>query len=303
MTLDKIAQGSAGPVSFAALGGNTALATAVQQRLTEAGLLEPPADGQFGPISHWALGEFMAKIGTPAKAQLDKESARALLAPSVKALFPLTLPPTLAGRLAAAVLAKGWWFSRHPGCINIVYVEGMNPDGSANEDKPNIFNDLRTVLQVDAAGVVQLLGSWQGTTEPGAYYTTQKVLDRHGAARIAFGQYKAWEVGMHPRNGPNPHEALVQVASITVHRDLNQDFERTGDKTFTGLFGVNQHWGFDLPENNIGQASAGCLVGRTKVGHKEFMKLVKQDVRYIARPGFRFTTAVLPAADVPDIPA
>lgn len=108
---------------------------------------------------------------------------------------------------------------------------------------------------------------------------------------------------MHPRNGPNPHEALVQVGSITVHRDLNQDFERTGDKTFQGLFGINQHRGFDLPESDIGNASAGCLVGSTKVGHREFMKLVKQDVRYIARPGFRFMAAVLPAADVPDVPA
>ncbi len=303
MTLDKIAQGSAPPVAFATLGGDTALATEVQQRLTEAGLLEPPADGQFGPISLWALDAFMARIGTPGKAQLDKESARALLAPSVKTLFPLVLPPTLAGRLAAAVLAKGWWFCRHPGCVNIVYVEGMNPDGTANEDKPNIFNDLRTVLQVDAGGTVQLAGCWQGTTEPGTYYSKIRVLDPNGAARIAFGQYKAWEVGMHPRNGANPHEALVQVAPITVHRDMNQDFERTGDKTFTGLFGVNQHWGFDLPESDIGNASAGCLVGRTKVGHREFMKLVKSDVRYIARPGFRFTTAVLPAADVPDSPA
>ena len=55
MTLDKIAQGSAGPVSLATLGGDKALATEVQQRLAEAGLLEPPADGQFGPISQGAM--------------------------------------------------------------------------------------------------------------------------------------------------------------------------------------------------------------------------------------------------------
>ncbi len=302
MTLDKIAQGSAAPVSLAALGGDKALATEVQNRLTAAGLLEPPADGQFGPVSHWAIAEFMARIGTPAKAQLDKESARALLAPSVNALFPLTLPPNLAGRLAAAVLAKGWWLCRHPGCVNIVYVEGMNADGTANDDKPNVFNDLRTVLQVDRDGVVQLRGCWQATTEPGTYYTKLKVLDPNGAARIAFGQYKAWEVGMHPRNGANPHEALVQVGDITVYRDLDQNFERDGDKTFTGLFGVNQHWGYDLPESDIGNASAGCLVGRTKQGHREFMKWVKSDVRYIARPGFRFTSAALPATDVPPVP-
>ena len=38
MTLDKIAQGSAAPVSLAALGGDKALATEVQNRLTAAGL-------------------------------------------------------------------------------------------------------------------------------------------------------------------------------------------------------------------------------------------------------------------------
>ena len=120
-----------------------------------------------------------------------------------------------------------------------------------------------------------------------------------GAARIAYGQYKSWSVGMHPRSSPTTaHEALVQVKDITVYRDLNEDFQRDGDKTFTGLFGINQHWGYDMPKNNIGNASAGCLVGRTKSGHREFMALVKADPRYIASRGFRFMTTVIPASDI-----
>jgi hypothetical protein len=53
----------------------------------------------------------------------------------------------------------------------------------------------------------------------------------------------------------------VQCADIKVFRDLNEDFERDGDETFVGIFGINQHWGFDLPLNSIGNASAGCLWG------------------------------------------
>ncbi|NJP21759.1 MAG: hypothetical protein HC763_25245, partial [Hydrococcus sp. CRU_1_1] len=39
-------------------------------------------------------------------------------------------------------------------------------------------------------------------------------------------------------------------------------------------------WGYDLPVGNIGSSSAGCLVGRTRKGHREFMSLVKSDRSY-----------------------
>ena len=52
---------------------------------------------------------------------------------------------------------------------------------------------------------------------------------------------------------------------VTVCRDLNKDGQRTGDKRQTGEFGINQHWGYDLPE--VEKASAGCLVGQSKDGH------------------------------------
>jgi hypothetical protein len=95
---------------------------------------------------------------------------------------------------------------------------------------------------------------------------------------------------------PSAHEALVQTLPIKVHRDLGEDFERTGDATFVGLFGINQHWGFDLPKTDIRSASAGCLVGRTKKDHRDFMALLKADPRYEASRGYRFMAAVIPAA-------
>ena len=93
-------------------------------------------------------------------------------------------------------------------------------------------------------------------------------------------------------------EALVQTAPISVFRDLNEDFERQGDEKFSGLFGINQHWGYDLPKSDIGRASAGCLVGRTKGGHLAFMALCKEDPRYVASNSYRFMTTAMPAASV-----
>jgi hypothetical protein len=70
-------------------------------------------------------------------------------------------------------------------------------------------------------------------------------MNPQGAARIAFGQYTAWQVGRHGTS--DRHEALVQVVEVKVHRDLNKDMQRTGDtkgtaqadRTDTGLFGIN----------------------------------------------------------------
>lgn len=287
------------PIALATIGGSRPLALQIQSRLSAAGLLEPPSDGEFGPISHWALGEFLALLGTADKATLDRDAARALLAPAVSSLLPIKTSQTLAGRIALAMIRKGWWITRHPACVNIIYVEGLNPDGTPNGNVPNKFNDLRVVLRIDEAGEPQVVNSWEATSEPGTFYVKVKKEDPRGAARIAFGQYKSWCVGMHPRSRPEvAHEALVQVKDITVHRDLNEDFERSGDAVFTGLFGINQHWGYDLPKEDIGNASAGCLVGRTRAGHRQFMSLVKADPRYGANRGFRFMTAVMEAKDL-----
>lgn len=298
--LDDIAAGRRDSMVLAAIGGSRELAIQVQERLSAAGLLEPPADGEFGPVSHWALGEFLAKAGMPTQTLLDAAAAQALLNPDVAEMFPLrATDDTLAGRIAAAMLKKGWWITRHPDCVNIVYVEGLDVDGTPNDDAPNVFNDLRLVLRVGHDGQAEIAGSWEGTTEPGKYYTEIRKEDPRGAARIALGQYKSWCVGLHPRSKPAvAHEALVQVKDIVVYRDLNEDYERDGDPTDTGQFGINQHWGYDMARHDIGNASAGCLVGRTKAGHREFMALVKGDPRYGASRGFRFMTAVMLAADL-----
>lgn len=177
---------------------------------------------------------------------------------------------------------------------NIVYVEGMNEDGTLNNDVPNQFNDRRIIIEV-IDGVPKIVNHWQATTEPGDYYTYHP-MNPQGAARIAFGQYRAWAVGIH--GNAEPHEALIQVKPVTVCRDYNQDFKRTGDKLDTGFFGINQHWGYDAPLEDIKNASAGCLVGRRREGHREFMKIVKSDRRYQVYRNYIFYTTVIAGDDL-----
>ena len=168
-------------------------------------------------------------------------------------------------------------------------------DGTLNQNIPNQFNDVRLVLVLKNA-TPTIIGKWEGTTEPGKFWTEHPMTSQ-GAARIAFGQYKAWAVGFH--HGDPEHEALVQVNVLKVHRDLNQDYSRKGDKIDVGSgFGINQHWGYDLPVNDLGRSSAGCLVGRTKKGHREFMALVKDDPRYNATQSYKFLTTVMDGADL-----
>ena len=296
MTLREIADGATA-VPQALIGADASLSREVQDRLSAHGILDPPADGAFGPVSLWAMTQFLRRVGTPGKMLLDAEAAQALL--SAEPVFPLRAPDTLAGRVVQAMQTRGHWIARHPDCVNVVYVEGIDPDGTRNTDAPNEFNDLRLVFQLNRAGSAQITDAWEATTEPGRHFTLNK-LDPLGAARIAFGQYKAWSVGTHKGGSQStPHEALVQTASIRVHRDLNEDFERDGDKVFAGLFGINQHWGFDMPRSDIGRASAGCLVGRARVGHRAFMTLCKSDPRFTANQSYRFVTTVLPADDLP----
>lgn len=148
---------------------------------------------------------------------------------------------------------------------NIVYIEGVDPDTFAlNDDALDYWNDTRNIILSDGT----ILMSCSATTEPGKYYT-ENPLNPSGAARIAFGQHKdAWAFGNH-----KDQKALVQVGEITVFRDFNEDGLRTGDKTYTGLFGINQHTtasnALGMCPEEVGRWSAGCLVGKVPRTHYE----------------------------------
>ena len=297
MTLQDLASG-ARQVALPAIGGDEQLSREIQTRLSELGVLDPPADGRFGPVSHWALGQFLKRVDLAAKTTFDAAVARALLAAKANQLFPLKAAKTFAGKLVRALQIHGHWIGRHPDCVNIVYVEGMDPDGKRNVNTPNEFNDIRVVVKINRNGSPAIVDEWEATTEPGRFFTVGPETNAQGAARIAFGQYKSWSVGIHRAGTPGAHEALVQTAPIDILRDLDRNFRREGDRKFTGVFGINQHRAADLSRTDIGRASAGCLVGRTRAGHAAFMTLCKTDPRFLANNGYRFVTSVLPAAEV-----
>jgi hypothetical protein len=295
MRLAALVQNNAAwPVDLAKISGDLELSRDIQGQLCSAALLDPPLDGQFGPVSIWALGEFARARRLSVANGLTREVGQALLAPGIADTLPLALDESLASKILRAMQRRGYWFSRHPECMTIVYVEGMDTDGTPNANDPNEFNDARVLVALDKQGRPSTT-AWVATCEPGRFYT-ENPEDPGGAARIAFGQYKAWAVGTHKPGKRSAHEALVQVAPITVCRDANKDFKRDHDAQVFGIFGINQHWGFDLPKTDIGKASAGCLVGRSKDEHKDFISLVKDDARYKTSKGYRFMTAVLPVA-------
>jgi hypothetical protein len=189
------------------------------------------------------------------------------------------------------MVKKGYFISRHPDCKNIIYVEGVDPDGKLNPQTPNV---LRTCeLSIGQDGVPIMQSPWVATTRAGRDYVMHPASPK-GAARIAPAQYKSWHVGIH--KGPESaegHEALIQCAPIDVYRDANKDFKREGPID-TGIFGINQHWGFNAPKDNIGNTSAGCLVGEAVEGHRAFMGIVKADPRFVHNNGYTFMTAVIP---------
>lgn len=105
MTLREIATGARGIVLLN-LGGDVPLAIDVQGRLGELGLLDSPADERFGPVSKWAVGQFLGRIGLSSKTELDIEVARALIETDADDLYPVNKTAAFAGRIAKALFQQ-----------------------------------------------------------------------------------------------------------------------------------------------------------------------------------------------------
>lgn len=299
--------------AFDAIAEDTMLTLEIQEALAAIDLLKPSFedssnDQELNVLTEEALLAFQANAlpeTSPERqySYFGEETAKALIdaQPASRGTVILSSSTSngksqtgdMASRIYNYMVKKGYVVSTGRKEYDIVYIEGMNPDFTLNNDAPNEFNDLRLVLELQE-GKPAIVGKWEGTTEPGRYYTIQKVQNPNGAARITFGQQRCWKVDIHRKGKPSAHEALVQHGNITVHRDRNKDFKRTNDKIYTGNgFGINQHSGFNYPKNDIKMASAGCLVGRTTAGHQQFMEFVKQDKRYKANKNYIFYTTVI----------
>lgn len=277
---------------------DSVLAGEIQTRLIKLGCLDAPADGDFGPVSTLVLRQYAHQVGIPFDETIDARLAESLLDHSEDTFIPLVLGNDFASRIVRYMQLRNFWLAKLPGFLNIVYVEGTNENGVLNADEFNKFNDRRVVIGIDRGKPTIHLNTL-ATTEPGKFFTDNP-LNEGGAARIAFGQYKAWSVGTHKAGTSTAHEALVQVGKLTVHRDLNKDGKRTGDRIDVGSsFFINQHSGHDASPNNIGKASAGCLVGRSTDEHKQFMKLVKTDPRFKkASMGYKYISTIIAGDDL-----
>ncbi|WP_375444470.1 hypothetical protein [uncultured Fibrella sp.] len=274
------------------------LAGEIQTRLIQLGCLDAPADGNFGPVSKLVLYRYAQQAGISFNERVDADLAQSLLDFTPDNFLPLTLGTDFASRVVKYMQLRNFWLAKLPGFLNIVYVEGAGEDGQPNADTFNKFNDRRLVISI-VNGQPTLLLNALATTEPGRFYT-ENPENSLGAARIEFGQYKAWRVGVHKAGTTLGHEALVQVAELSVRRDLNKDGKRTGDSIYIGAgFGINQHSGHNAPVGNIGKASAGCLVGRATAGHRQFMKLVKTDPRFTeGTMGYRYVSTIIAGDDL-----
>ncbi len=177
---------------------------------------------------------------------------------------------------------------------NIVCLEAINPNFKLNNNTPNVFNDLRLIIQFRNGRPV-IVSNEVATVSPGKYYTYNP-MNPNGAAYVIYGQHTVWRMGFH--NYKKDHPALVQVSSIKVTRDKNKDFSRTGDKEYVGLFGINLHHSFGQPVNNIGKASAGCIVGQNISNHFKFIEILKQDPRYKSNKNFIYTAAVIKGNEI-----
>lgn len=293
---------------------NNGAALELQARLCDLGILDPEiggdkttvfkpvgkGDGKIGLNTRGAIFEFCRLANIQ---YIDRLLSVAMLKTLVNArpeqLTPVQLAVQntdapavkLAKRLLRYMGQQGYWIARSPNMYNIVYVEGMNEDGSLNEDRFNEWNDRRMVIQIGPGGVPALLVNDQATTEPGLFYT-KNPLNPQGAARIAFGQYKAWVDGLH--QGWQP--ALVQRENLKVHRDLNQDGKRSANDPIDigKTFGINQHsTSPNKTPDLVGPYSAGCLVGRRYSWHQAFLRTVKKDVRYQMNKGYLFMSTVI----------
>lgn len=203
-------------------------------------------------------------------------------------------PSDTLSRIIAYMKGKNMVIHTGENEANIVYVEGMNTDGSLNDDKADGWNDLCLVFDY-TEGQPRVLHCSACTTEPGVSATFSKGAKlRGGVARIAFGQYFAWRMGYHKeRKYGKAHPALVQAGPIPVHRDANMDGKRTGDKVDIGR-GINQHGTREgeLPEK-VGMWSEGCLVRRDWADHLHFLQVVSSDSRYKKNRRYLFGAAFL----------
>ena len=92
----------------------------IQGQLMLLGLLDPPVDGKFGPVSRLALNIFCQQANVSLNDGFSMTVATALLDAADKDFFPLRPQADFAGRVVQAMRAQRFWIACHPQYRNIV---------------------------------------------------------------------------------------------------------------------------------------------------------------------------------------
>ena len=181
--------------------------------------------------------------------------------------------------------------------LNIIGIEGCNPDFTLNNDQLDKYNDIVFGILNFGRGfnVLKFTEPIVCTMEPGRYYTLNR-LNKLGAAKIVLDMKheNIWKIGKHK----NQENCLIQIgAPITVHRDKNSDGLRNDGIIKKGWYGINFHHN-DLQHpsqtpSSIGRWSAGCTVIPNKNIHQDFMnKYVRND--YLCQQSLDTTFSYIP---------
>ena len=158
MRLVQIA-GGAPAVPLPRLRVDAELMAEVQSQLALAGLLDPPADGEFGAVTRWALGEFLTHWGLAGAISVDLQVASALL--QADAAFPVVTGPDFAGDVVRAMQKGGHWLCRHPKAVNIACVTGMGLDGWPSTNPAIQYRDARLLVRIGEHGMPVIAGAWE----------------------------------------------------------------------------------------------------------------------------------------------
>lgn len=279
--------------SISQVAQDTQLATHVQQNLIRLGLLAPPADGKVGPLTTAAIEEMRSrlKVSEPALGPL---LAKALIQCKELPMPELHLGNDLASRIIKYMLHYNYNVDFEQKHYNLVYVEGMSEDGSLNDNAPDTWSAQRLLIEI-IRGVPKIVFSQAATTRPGIYWDSQGGMEGNGAAFLTIRQHtKAWSVGLH--DGNPDHPALVQTGEVEIIRDAKEIFQRSGYPRESGLYGINNHHGWN--SETVYNTSAGCLVGQSIDLHLQFMGLIKQDARYIADNDYQFSATLIYGPDL-----
>ncbi len=309
-----------------------ALVLDTQNKLTSLGILDPfttastseaipfkpltKQDGMLGGETLTAIRIFSDLIGIPVTSDFTPTLATALQNAEPGTIFgPLDLDlqnepdnqTRLAKRLLLYMQQEGYWFARVPGMLNIVYAEGIDRQGLPNADLTNDWNDRRILFSI-SQGKPVMHQNFDATTEPG-WKTIENPRNKVNAvAQIAFGQYKAWQMGKHTFPSLRQRqEALHQEETVRVYRDVDKNGKRWSQATKAtrlmqhrdwideGIFGINQHSVVSdrVNHDKVQGWSAGCLVGRFLAEHRAFLKLLRTDIRYQNNAKYMFMTAVV----------